>query len=821
MAKKRNKSFQNNPNNRGIKAELAMSPVDKLTLAEARKIMAEKDQILEEQARLQRENEEAQGELEKKQAILRSNHACEELLQQRDAILHDAEVERETILEQGRNAALQMHQNAIAKVNEEAEAIIVKAKSQGDVLLETALAEQAEIVAQKCQVAEYKAACIVRCAVETVDQLKDKTEADAVQREQLMRQQMEQERLELLQQTRRQCDAIKKEQDAQWSQMEEHQALAQQEQKTLLAEAHQKLTNRKLEIREEEDRLVAKMSELELLKRQQEKQAIYLNAKECKLKQMVIQQVADEIPQVKAAYEDLRLQLRQRKKEIDELTKIKNDIQGKCDVLQRGEAAQLLERNQTLEQQSEKTQKEKEALLGQVKGLEEEKSRIQGQMQDLSEEVADLKRERLQSHCGDEALAAAQQRVLRLQEEKLELQDALDSRKEISRDHMIGPILQMPETCNRMLAQAPSVELEELDWLAHIKTQAEKSGIYFSQRQLQAYHTAMKIGEWSPLTVLSGISGTGKSELPRQYAVHGGMHFLSIPVKPDWDSPSSLFGYYNALENKFEATELVRILYQMQENQTFSGQMLMILLDEINLAHPELYFSELLSKFESARGSKQLPFYELTLGAGALPEPLTIGRNVLWTGTMNEDETTKGLSDKVVDRSTLITFPRPNSLHSRTKCTMEPPVHVLQVGQWEAWKQDAIPVDAEALTGAMDAMKQDVESMNRILGQMGRNLGHRVWQGIQNYICNHPEVIDAHKRKEGLELALSNAYAEAVAFKVMPKLRGLEIRGTNRKSLDAMGQIIANHIQRLEGDFQNAMSMTTEVFQWNSGDFML
>ena len=49
------------------------------------------------------------------------------------------------------------------------------------------------------------------------------------------------------------------------------------------------------------------------------------------------------------------------------------------------------------------------------------------------------------------------------------------------------------------------------------------------------------------------------------------------------------------------------------------------------------------------------------------PYQLPLGRNVLWTGTMNQDETTKSLSDKVLDRSIIIHFPRPTKLKRRRK----------------------------------------------------------------------------------------------------------------------------------------------------------
>ena len=131
-----------------------------------------------------------------------------------------------------------------------------------------------------------------------------------------------------------------------------------------------------------------------------------------------------------------------------------------------------------------------------------------------------------------------------------ELTEELNQRKAISREDMLRPIQVPPLMLNDVQADKDPDDLaDEHKWLEHIRVQSKKSGIHFNERQLMAYHTSLKIGEWSPLVVLSGVSGTGKSELPKQYAIHGGMQFLSVPVKPDWDSPASLFGYYNSIEN--------------------------------------------------------------------------------------------------------------------------------------------------------------------------------------------------------------------------------------------------------------------------------
>ena len=138
--------------------------------------------------------------------------------------------------------------------------------------------------------------------------------------------------------------------------------------------------------------------------------------------------------------------------------------------------------------------------------------------------------------------------------------------------------------------------------------------LYFPERVLYAFHTALKISDISPLVVLAGISGTGKSELPRRYAEGMGLHFVILPVQPRWDSPQDLFGFYNYLEGRYKATELARAMVQFELynrdswplpedwNHDRSDRMLLVLLDEMNLARVEYYFSEFLSRLETRRG---------------------------------------------------------------------------------------------------------------------------------------------------------------------------------------------------------------------------
>ena len=205
--------------------------------------------------------------------------------------------------------------------------------------------------------------------------------------------------------------------------------------------------------------------------------------------------------------------------------------------------------------------------------------------------------------------------------------------------------------------------MDELEWVEQIRLKIYESGFTFPGRLIYGFHTSLKIAEWAPLTAIAGVSGTGKSELPYLYSRFGGLQFELVSVQPNWDSPQDLFGFFNYMDNRFKATRFVRALAQSQrapeDNNGFNDRLLIVLLDEMNLARIELYFSDLLSQLEFRRGSEKETWIRVDLGSGEREYKIPLGRNVLFVGTMNEDETTHTLSDKVIDRTNLIAFPRP------------------------------------------------------------------------------------------------------------------------------------------------------------------
>ena len=378
------------------------------------------------------------------------------------------------------------------------------------------------------------------------------------------------------------------------------------------------------------------------------------------------------------------------------------------------------------------------------------------------------------------------------------------------------------------------MEYSETEWLQSIYTQCNNYGITFPRRILYAFHTALKISDWSSITVLAGVSGTGKSELPKLYAAFGGMNFINVPVQPSWDSQESMLGFFNSIDNRFEPEPLLRFLVQCTEDPEYSKYMSIVLLDEMNLAHVEHYFADFLSKLETRRGTskKNVPTIEVKLGAGVEPYQLKLKRSLLWTGTMNQDETTKSLSDKVLDRGLVINFPRPRTLSSRktmaildklVKASKRP---MLTKEIWNSWITRDIKLEGDQLK-ELERYKKIVEDINNALEYVGRALGHRVWQSIEHYIVNYPTVSEEIAKSangemsEALRENMKIAFEDQIVQKIMPKLRGVETRGKSKESLDKIETLLEdNGFERLKDDFDIACEQGYGQFIWSSAKYI-
>ena len=326
---------------------------------------------------------------------------------------------------------------------------------------------------------------------------------------------------------------------------------------------------------------------------------------------------------------------------------------------------------------------------------------------------------------------------------------------------------------------------KEGDALDSVRQYLQDQGLLFSDRVVNAFHTSLKCADDTPLLVLAGISGTGKSLLPRRYAEAMGIHFLHTPVQPRWDGPQDLLGFYNYLENRYKATPLLRALLQHdqffrtwkpQEFVDASEHLLVVLLDEMNLARVEYYFSEFLSRLEMRRDLNRddpndVRKAELPIEVGRLasiedndPVRVFVDSNVLFVGTINEDESTLSMSDKVVDRANIMRFGRPQDLtnvpHASAGISEHRAQQPLAKSDWNEWTSAGRIHNPEREHEAL------IGKLNEALEQVGRPFGYRTRRAILTYISMYPEQNEAGRR---------HALADQIEQRILPKLRGVDV----------------------------------------------
>jgi len=331
-------------------------------------------------------------------------------------------------------------------------------------------------------------------------------------------------------------------------------------------------------------------------------------------------------------------------------------------------------------------------------------------------------------------------------------------------------------------------------------------GLNFSRRVINAFHTSLKVQDISALVILAGISGTGKSELPQRYANYIGAQLLTLAVQPRWDSPQDLQGFYNYVEKKFKPTDLMRGLYQYNNDPEMQDRIVIVLLDEMNLARVEYYFSEFLSKLETRRNHPT--YLEIDVGSLRIQESerrLQIPKAFLFVGTMNEDETTQSLSDKVLDRANVLTFGKPQNLKLRQKRenANNRNQEYLSYSNFQAWVK--IP---DPNSPVVARVRYFLNQANEVMENMGHPFAHRVYQAIVQYVINYPEVEDINSQ------AFKFALADQFGQKLLPKLRGIMVNEAE-KQLDDLEKIISEiDDSALNRAFKKAREGRYGQFNW-------
>lgn len=155
----------------------------------------------------------------------------------------------------------------------------------------------------------------------------------------------------------------------------------------------------------------------------------------------------------------------------------------------------------------------------------------------------------------------------------------------------------------------------------------------------------------SKLIILQGISGTGKTSLAYAWGKFVKQDSCVSSVEPSWRDKADFLGYFNEFTKKFNETRALGEIYEAG----FDDNVHTIILDEMNLARVEYYFADLLSILEMPSRSEWLvdivsspwPNDPKKLVKGKLKLP----GNLWYIGTINNDDSTFMVTDKVYDRA--------------------------------------------------------------------------------------------------------------------------------------------------------------------------
>lgn len=155
------------------------------------------------------------------------------------------------------------------------------------------------------------------------------------------------------------------------------------------------------------------------------------------------------------------------------------------------------------------------------------------------------------------------------------------------------------------------------------------------------FYVLLRTGD---LIILSGLSGSGKTNLVKSFARATGNVAHVIPVKPNWTSAEDLTGYYNPLQRAYLSIPFLDALIAARRDP---GRLRIICLDEMNLARVEYYFADFLSGLEERIGEPTIDLYSDEEAGHVLVEfrlfvetlmQVTQGRSPMSLGELLKDE---------------------------------------------------------------------------------------------------------------------------------------------------------------------------------------
>ncbi len=358
------------------------------------------------------------------------------------------------------------------------------------------------------------------------------------------------------------------------------------------------------------------------------------------------------------------------------------------------------------------------------------------------------------------------------------------------------------------------------DLIEHVHSYITGEGYRFKRLEVANFYLSLRT---KPFVILAGISGTGKTQLPSLFAEATGMRddqVIQVAVRPDWTDGSDLIGYIG-IDDGFKPRDLTLAI---QRAKADPNKPYFFILDEMNLARVEHYFSDFLSVIESRKRTKESIVTRPMLREESIAsatnrdqfEGLTWPANLYLIGTVNMDETTHAFSRKVLDRANAIEM---------NDVDLNWPEEGAKVDAWSGIHNDALRTEyliANELSmedramldskGVMAFMKR----VNEILKKADLHFAYRVRDEMAFYLLlnlrsglmEHEKAIDFQLMQKVLpRVHGSSGRTERVLLDLLNLLTEIETAGTDHKTDDLEQKVKESGNERYERSVEKILFM--------------
>ena len=228
------------------------------------------------------------------------------------------------------------------------------------------------------------------------------------------------------------------------------------------------------------------------------------------------------------------------------------------------------------------------------------------------------------------------------------------------------------------------------------------------------------------IIILQGISGTGKTSLPYAFGKFVQKSTTVVSVQPAWRERTELYGYFNEFTKKYTETDFLRSIYEAN----YFRDPHLVILDEMNIARVEYYFAEMLSILEMPREEEwKIDIVTATWDNDPClihEGKVQIPNNVWFVGTINNDDSTFAVADKVYDRAI------PIDLDNRAEafeCDPAPPISISTDRLIQLFDE------AKATYSVSEDVMEKLEDMNAYLIKHFRlAFGNRIMKQLRDYV---------------------------------------------------------------------------------------